>query len=203
MDKRSTLQKLSFGERIAEQEAAALNRYFVETNQWTRILSGEVDVIYGPKGSGKSAIYALLLAREGELFDRGVMVVAAENPKGAPAFQDLKVDPPASEPEFIGLWKTYLLSLLGTALRSYDVKSDSATTVVAYLEEARLLPREATLSGRLKAAYDYVRTLIKVESIEGGLKLDSITGLPTGVIGKLTLREPGHDLRSKGFVSVR
>src|SRR5258708_7544698 len=112
-DKKAILQKLTFGERIAEQEASNLNKYFVQTDQWTRIFSGAVDVIYGPKGSGKSALYALLLSREGELFDRGVIVVAAENPKGAPAFQDLKINPPASEHEFIGLWKTYLLSLLG------------------------------------------------------------------------------------------
>jgi hypothetical protein len=202
MDKKIILQKLSFGERIAEQEANALNKYFVETDQWTRILSGAVDVIYGPKGSGKSAIHALLLARENELFERGVLVVAAENPKGAPAFQDLKIDPPASEHEFVSLWKAYLLSLLGSTFRSFDLRSDAAKKVIAYLEEARLLPRESTLSGVLKSAYDHVRSLAKLESVEGGLKLDPHSGLPTGVTGKLTLREPGRDLRDKGFVSL-
>lgn len=202
MDKRSILQKISFGERIAEQESTALNRYFVETNQWTRILSGEVDVIYGPKGSGKSAIYALLTTKESELFDRGILIVAAENPKGAPAFQDLKVNPPASEFEFTGLWKTYLLSLLGAAFRSYEIKSAEAQKVISYLEEARLLPHEASLAGRLKAAYDYVRSLMRFEAIEGGLKIDPHSGLPTGVTGKLTLREPSAELRAKGFISL-
>ena len=42
-------------------------RYFVETDQWNRIYNGGVDVIYGAKGSGKSAIYHLMMNKEGEL----------------------------------------------------------------------------------------------------------------------------------------
>jgi ABC-type lipoprotein export system ATPase subunit len=34
-------------------------QYFVETDQWKRLLRGEVDIVYGPKGSGKSALLAV------------------------------------------------------------------------------------------------------------------------------------------------
>jgi len=61
LTRRDVLQTLSFGERIAEEEVKALAKYFVDTEQWRRISSGNVDVVYGPKGSGKSALYALLM----------------------------------------------------------------------------------------------------------------------------------------------
>jgi hypothetical protein len=85
MTKHEVLQQVSFGSTIAEDEPEELNSYFVETDQWRRIYAGEVDVLYGPKGSGKSAIYSLLSSRSNELFDRQVIVVSAENPQGAPA----------------------------------------------------------------------------------------------------------------------
>jgi hypothetical protein len=62
MAKRDILSASNFGQRIAEEEGEALRLYFVETDQWKRIFSGAVDVVYGAKGSGKSAIYSLLLA---------------------------------------------------------------------------------------------------------------------------------------------
>src|SRR5690349_19141786 len=107
MDKRQVLSELRFGQRVAEDEGEALTHYFVETDYWKRLIAGELDVIYGQKGSGKSALYSLLIAREGELFDRNILLAPAENPRGATAFRDLATDPPASETEFVALWKLY------------------------------------------------------------------------------------------------
>jgi hypothetical protein len=67
------LQGLNLGQRVAEEEASELANYFVETEQWRQIFSGDIDIVYGPKGSGKSAIYSLLIARESTLFDRGIL----------------------------------------------------------------------------------------------------------------------------------
>jgi hypothetical protein len=89
VDKKSLLKQLSFGARVAEDESDELAGYFVETDQWRRIIAGDVDVIYGPKGSGKSAIYSLMNSREDDLFDKRILIVAAENPRGATAFRDL------------------------------------------------------------------------------------------------------------------
>jgi hypothetical protein len=66
-DKQRVLQDLTLGSRIAEDEAGELGTYFVETEQWRRVWMGDVDVVYGPKGSGKSAIYSTLGAREDDL----------------------------------------------------------------------------------------------------------------------------------------
>jgi len=100
------------GERIAEEEGTELNAYFVETDSWRRIYGGEVDVVYGVKGAGKSAIYSLLLSRSEALKQRGIVVVAAENPRGVPIFRDLTAEPPPGENEFRGIWKLYFLSLI-------------------------------------------------------------------------------------------
>jgi hypothetical protein len=90
---------MSFGSQIAEDEVNALAGYFVETNQWQKIANGEIDIIRGEKGAGKSAIYALLTTRVDDFFDRGILLVAAENPRGATVFKDLVSDPPTSEQE--------------------------------------------------------------------------------------------------------
>jgi polynucleotide 5'-kinase involved in rRNA processing len=76
--KRHALEATSFGARVAEEEVDELAEYFVETDHWKRLYRGEVDVVYGPKGSGKSALYLLLVARANELFDREIVILAAE-----------------------------------------------------------------------------------------------------------------------------
>src|ERR1035441_9017406 len=107
--KHDVLKSVTFGQRIAEEEGDALASYFVETDQWRKVLSGEVDIVYGPKGSGKSAIYSLLLANIADLNGRAILVAQGENPRGTPVFKELAADPPASEIEFTSLWKLYFL----------------------------------------------------------------------------------------------
>src|SRR5688572_29795299 len=121
MDKYGILRAMTFGQRVAEEETDALSTYFVETDHWQRLYHGDIDVVYGPKGAGKSALYSLLLSKSSELFDRNTVLVAAENPRGATAFRDLATDPPASEREFVALWKLYIASLLHGALAEYGV----------------------------------------------------------------------------------
>ena len=48
------LRELSFGNRIAEEEAKNLTKYFVETEQWRTIFHGKADIVYGSKGAGKA-----------------------------------------------------------------------------------------------------------------------------------------------------
>ena len=89
LTKKEALERTSFGKRIAEEEVDDLASYFVETDQWRRIFAGEVDIVFGDKGAGKSAIYSLLVSRAEDLFDRGIVLVPAEKPRGTPAFKDL------------------------------------------------------------------------------------------------------------------
>lgn len=196
--KRDILSASNFGQRIAEEEGEALRLYFVETDQWKRIFSGAIDVVYGAKGSGKSAIYSLLLGHARSLQERGINVIAAENPRGTPVFKDLVEDPPTSEDEFRGLWKLYFVCLIAGYLR----QSGMAPQVIQKLEEAGLLPREWTLRSLLRSTLDYVRSVLKAESVEGGIKIDPATQMPVGISGKITLREPGASARRSGLLSA-
>lgn len=54
---RSILQNLSLGASAAENEFRDLGSYFVETSEYLRAVRGEVNIITGRKGSGKSAIF--------------------------------------------------------------------------------------------------------------------------------------------------
>jgi hypothetical protein len=203
-EKRQILQSTTFGKPTAEEEGADLAAYFVETDQWQQILAGEVDVIYGPKGSGKSAIYSLLLSKTSELFDRGIVIVAAENPRGAVAFRDLVANPPADEAEFRNLWKLFFLVLVAHTLRDYGIASPSLRNVIQPLEEARLLPRNVSLRGLLQTAFTYVRRIMRGQPIalETTVNLNPVNSMPSGLTGRICFVEPSSIEESLGWVSV-
>lgn len=199
-NKRDILSKVHFGKQVAEDESEELHDYFVKTDQWNSILSGEVDIVYGAKGSGKSAIYSLLLRHQAQLHERGISAIPAENPQGAPAFEDLVVDPPASENEFRQLWKLYFVCLAGSHLRATGISNPPAQELTQKLEEAELLPAEHSLKRILRSVHHHIRHLGQIESISAGeIAIDPITRLPKGVLGRISLREPSPSLRQRGM----
>ncbi len=191
IDKYEVLRSISFGQRVAEEEADLLATYFVETDQWMRLFRGDIDVIYGPKGSGKSALYSLLLAKSGDLFDRTILLVPAENPRGTTAFHELATDPPATEREFVGLWKLYIASLLHNALADYGIKNESAKQLEDALVREGLVKGKRSLSGLLQTVREYITRAFRPRAVEGTVNLDPITQLPQGFTGKITFSEPG------------
>lgn len=52
---RSKLQKISFGEYIAEHESKQLHDYYIETAHLDRLVKNENNIIIGRKGAGKTA----------------------------------------------------------------------------------------------------------------------------------------------------
>ena len=202
MGKQEVLMATTFGQTVAEQEVTDLTSYFVETDEWRRTYAGDVDIVYGAKGAGKSAIYTLLHSRVSELFDRGVIAIAAENPRGALVFEGLVADPPTGKTEFQNLWKLYLLLLVAQALREYGIAPAISKAVIQPIEAANLLPKISSLRGLLLSALEYVRSLMSAESVEGGIKIDPVTSLPIGVSGKITFREPTGNQQKAGLVSA-
>jgi len=202
MTKATILAKSTFGSRIAEEELDHLQSYFVETEEWRKVVDGDVDIVFGAKGSGKSALYSLLVGQKEQLrLGRRTLFLAAENPRGTPAFRDLTTEPPLSEEHFRGLWKLYFLSILANYIRrqieAKRVTNDDAKEVFRYLESNGLLSPNVTLLTRLKASLEYLRTWFP--ELEAGVT-DPNTGLT--LTGKITLAEPTTAQRGLGYLSV-
>jgi hypothetical protein len=159
--KKAVLSEMNFGHRIAEDEGDDLHAYFVETDQWNRIFRGDVDVVYGAKGSGKSAIYSLLLKHAGQLRKRGVNVVPAENPRGTPVFANLVEDPPTNEEEFRGLWKLYFLCLIANNLRKSRISAGPGLKVIQSVVTGKITLREPGTGQRAKGV-NSADTLLKL-----------------------------------------
>lgn len=202
MTKREILTKLDFGQRIAEEEGANLSAYFVETDNWHRLLQGKIDVIYGPKGSGKSALYSLLLGKQSELFDRRVLLAPAENPRGTPAFSDLISEPPTSEQEFVGLWKLYFTCLLLATFDDMGLEGAAVEDLRAALEHEGLAKGAKNLRALVRAVSDYARRFLKPEAVETSLEVDPHTQQPKAIKGKIIFGEPSADKRKEGHRSV-
>jgi len=200
MTRLELLRQLSFGAQVAEDEVQELANYFVETHQWNQISNGSLDIIRGEKGAGKSAIYSLLSTKVDEFFDRGILLVAAENPRGTTVFRDIVSDPPATEQEFVWLWKVYILTVIAQKFKEYDIGGADARKLYAALEDAKLLARDHDLSGMLRSARHFVRRLMKLE-IQPTVEFNSSSGNPS-YGGKITLGEPEADLKQMGFNSV-
>jgi hypothetical protein len=194
------LRELSFGHRIAEDESKNLAKYFVETEQWRTIFNGKADIVYGPKGAGKSAIYALLQDKESELSKKNIVLTSAEEPRGDTVFSDLVSEPPTSETEFINLWKLYLLSLIGRLLREYAPEDEDSRIVLSALEKAGLISKSGGLRALLRSASRYVRLV--PESFQLDLTLDPVTSMPAGVGGKIIFKDPTHDEENAGLVGI-
>jgi hypothetical protein len=202
MDRLSLLKEISFGAQVAEDETAELANYFVETDQWLRIFNGEIDVIRGDKGSGKSAIYSLLSAKDGDLFAQNILLISAEKPRGTPVFKELITDPPATEKEFEGLWKLYIVSLIAQRMKEFEIKGTAATRLYDYLADEGLMELNNDLPRLLRVVKEYAKRWLAPSSIETELKFDPHTGAPTGIKGKITPGEPSADSRSRGYTSI-
>ena len=59
----TSLQRLSFGDPTAENEMTTLGAYYMHTDQFGRALRGEVNLVVGRKGSGKTALFLQLRDR--------------------------------------------------------------------------------------------------------------------------------------------
>jgi hypothetical protein len=200
--KKDLLMDATFGSRVAEDEGEGLLSYFVETEQWRKLIAGDVDIVYGAKGAGKSALYSLLVGQKETLrLGRRIVFIPAENPRGTPAFRDLVNDPPTTEDQFRALWKLYFLSLLGSYVRLQHAATKTtnvnSTHVITALVDNGLLVPNQTLIGRIKAALDYIRN--RMPTLETSV-VDPGTGLT--VTGKISLAEPSAAQRQAGFVSA-
>lgn len=190
------LEDITFGNQVAENEAVALSTYFVETQPWKKLFKGDIDVVFGSKGSGKSALYTLLLNKQSELDKRNIFLISAEKPTGQTVFSDMSSEPPTEEREFITLWKIYFCQLIVDWLIKNDICHAGAKDVADKLVDVGLIEENNTIKRLLSSAKNFAKNLMRIEGLEGGL------GLEGGVTGKITFHEPSKDLKNQGYSSV-
>lgn len=107
------IKSIDFGSSIAESDNL-LEAARVETSAFTDLLNDRVDLIPGTKGSGKSALFRIVVDFLPDfLLDQRKVVVAhgVQNP-GDPVFQAFNSEfSKLNEHEFVSFWCIYLVSL--------------------------------------------------------------------------------------------
>lgn len=202
MDKKDLIQKVTFGESIAELEAQKLKDYFLKTEFWKLIRNGTNDIVYGAKGSGKSALYTSITNDIDSLFDEGILVSFAENPTGNTAFSNLKNDPPTTETEFVRLWKLYFLVITARVFDDYGINDKYAVKVRQILTDCDLIPAQNKLSSFLKVCFDFMRSFKNGKEISTTAEFDLLTGMYVGQKFSLSFGEPSKNDFEKGLVSI-
>lgn len=195
------VQSTDFGGRTAEEESQRLANYFVETENWRQVWNDEVDIVFAPKGGGKSAIYNMLMARQETLKQRKVFIIPAENPQGATAFQSILSELQFSESDFTRMWRLYFLSL---ALQRFEGELGDSQgladlrTALASVGLADPPAKKQTLLARIKES---LSRYFSPDAFETSLALDS-SGTVTGVTAKFTFDEPSRAETEAGIVSI-
>jgi len=136
---RNFLERLSLGASSAENELRALNRYYLETDEYWRVQRGEARVVAGRKGVGKTALFARVRNRLRR--DRGNVVLDLK-PEG---FQLLKL-------------KERVLDYLEEGTREHTITAFWEYLLLLEICH-KILKQDATLHVRVGELFDPYRRL--------------------------------------------
>lgn len=174
------LQKLDLGNSVAEFDSA-LEKYFVETQTFRKLLQDAADIVAGDKGTGKTALFRILQSRAAQYPElRNVVILPAFNPSGSPIFQRLTESEPLDEAGYASVWKTYVLSLVGNWMLDAF-----AETPIADIREYKVVERVLTVAGLRSLEHTPVSVFERVwdwtKKRASSMKSASVTvGLPKG-----------------------
>lgn len=192
MNSQDILREIDLGDSVAENEREKLQDYFVKTEAWNRLIKGDIDIVYGSKGAGKSALYLLLLQQNGiEQGKRKIQIVHGEEVAHDPVFKqyiEREVNLP-TEDGFRQLWKVYVLALVGNHLVKNFQSLEGIQSVFRSLRENKLIPLDG-LPRIFKGAKEFL------ERVKVSLKT------PEGYEGSLTLEEPSLEEEEQNKKSV-
>jgi len=166
------LNDLKLGNSVAESDER-LDRYFVNTQTFNALITGQRDIIAGDKGTGKTALYRILIKRYRHLEElRATEVVTAFNLTGSPIFQQLLHIPQQTEGLYIAFWKTYFLALVGNWLIDQPkiVQQASIKRVQYFLQQTGLKTIDTSPKGIVSKLIGlFPRTPIKAVEVELGV----------------------------------
>jgi hypothetical protein len=114
---KSILRDIRFGGDVAENDNN-LDKYFIETSYFRDIVDDQVDLVLGPKGSGKTAIFRQLSNPQAQIPHLDdTDIVSAFNTQGSVIFRRLTTDLPSLDENLMRtVWLAYVLALLGNHL---------------------------------------------------------------------------------------
>ena len=175
----SLLKVLDIGNSVAEFDTD-LQVYFLETQIYSDFIKDKYDIIAGDKGTGKTAIYRIVRDKYREIPELAdVEIVSGFNDSGNPVFQRLSQSQVLSEGQYITVWKSYILSLLGNYL--LDVceggYTDSMRELDKLLLAVGLRTRDATASTVFSQLTNLLRRFTHPKSAEVSFSVTN-TGMP-------------------------
>jgi hypothetical protein len=139
---RDILQQFELGNPVAEFDQG-LSHYFVATDAFNRLIRGQVDMITGGKGTGKTAIYQYLQQCQHTRSElRNIHIVAGINPSGEPLFRRFGEEEKLSEGQYVTIWKLYFLSLIA----NWVIKNHPKPSTARIIELESLLSKMGLLS---------------------------------------------------------
>jgi hypothetical protein len=200
MDKLNILQNIHVGSRVAEDEQQYLEKYFIKTNEYKLISNDDVDIVYGAKGTGKSAIYLHLIENKNEFAQKHILIIQAENARGTSAFKSVVEDPPTTENTFRDIWKLYFLILLYDNLRLKYRFNSNLKKIRNILRESGIISDNKDLIDFFTDTYRYIKN--GCGSLEGRISLDPNTGMISGFSGKIIFSNPSPDAIKNGLVNI-
>lgn len=113
---REILHRIEFGKSAAEADKG-LKDYFLITDVFLDLISGNISMVSGEKGTGKSAIYKYLTQESLKMPElNGIDIISAFNLSGEPIFRRLGDESKLTDGQYITMWKMYFLSLVGNWL---------------------------------------------------------------------------------------
>ncbi len=189
---RDVLRQLNLGNSVAEHDDA-LERYFVETEVFRNLVSGEKDIVAGDKGTGKTALYRILVRRAPIVLPSGVAVevLSGFNPVGNPVFQRLAQGDVLEEGQYTSVWKAYFLSLVGNwVLTIYeDGFTERMEELDQLLRRLDLRSRDDLPSAVFSGLLNLVKRLANPKAAEVAVSIGP-QGMPI-VVPKVEFEDPG------------
>lgn len=199
--KQRVLEDLNIGNGVAELERGLLNEFFLESLDWKRLKEGKIDLVLGPKGSGKSALFFHLLDHESELHNKGVLMVSSENSAGDSVFSSLRPGSIESEEDFVRIWKLYFLILILSTLKKNGVQSELAGPIEGLLKSEGVYEQGWSLKQLFIGVSNYVKSRLYFDEIDGEVEL-SDAGIPKKIKAKLTFGNPTIPQQKAGAISI-
>jgi len=166
------LEAINFGQDVSENETN-LDEYFLETEAFKSVVAGGVDLILGHKGTGKSAIYRILVSENYNIPTlKDTMILPASNPSGTDVFRQI-LGTGKTEAEFRLLWTVYLAALVGNYI--CDFFSQNKTSKIKEVEEFLVATGLRTEKPNHQSLLSRIKNLRKINFSLG----TSMDGMPT------------------------